>query len=223
MALIVKTGNYGYLKGLGIDQGLLDSLKYYKVKVSLSDGKVYFFSWDNSITQACPANKIAVAGCAANFLAKLQAGQTEAEAPGVVTPKQNVTEAKLVAVGSTSLASGSAAAIFLRDATQLHQRVKGSSKDSVYVVVALNSSVKVAAKVKGDKLSVRVESNVPFSQAVLAAFSSVGLNANSGYMSGHFECAKASPQRTLGAVLLGCGLLFDTPLPDYKLVAKLSA
>ena len=43
-----------------------------------------------------------------------------------------------------------------------------------------------------------------------------------GYASGHFDCAKVPVARALGAILLGLGIHFDTPLPIIDLVTAAS-
>lgn len=115
----------------------------------------------------------------------------------------------------------------LRDAKALYQRVNGTSPDSVYVAVGISENCKVAARVLGNKLAVRVEGSLsPFAHK---AFSGLGIdkkvNNKQGfeYYSQHFDCNEAAtPEKVLGAILLGCGIKFDSGLPDVNKVRELS-
>lgn len=117
------------------------------------------------------------------------------------------------------------AVIFLRDAKALHQKVKGSSAESVYVAVAINDNTKVAARISGQKLSVRVEGVLsPFT---VDSFTKLGFDKKVAggltYLSNHFTCNEsATPDKVLGAVLIGCGIKFHTQLPDVSKVREYS-
>lgn len=117
-----------------------------------------------------------------------------------------------------------AAVISLRDATKMYQRVNGSSGGSVYVAVALNKQIKVAARIHGAVLDVRVEGSIsPQIKNKLAAqgLSAKGDEGEIKYMSAHFNCGKVLPERVMGALLVGIGIQFETPLPDMTMVKKL--
>jgi hypothetical protein len=107
-----------------------------------------------------------------------------------------------------------AAPVPLKDATSMYQPVKGTSPGSRYFVVAMNPRIKVAARIEGTTVSVRVEGN-PLPSEV-AGLSQVSLNKGGDYYSGHFQCGNVSPTRVVGAVLLGSGIDFDTPMPSLK-------
>ena len=112
--------------------------------------------------------------------------------------------------------------ILLKDAGVIYQRVKGTSQESVYVLVAItaDNSTKVAARIKGTNLSVRIEGD--FNNKVRDAFINQGLDFKKGYMSGHFTCnPKVSADRVVGAILMGSGLEYATPLPSMEKVRAL--
>jgi len=101
----------------------------------------------------------------------------------------------------------------LKDATQMYQPVRGTSGGSKYFVVALSDDVKVAARVQGNAVSVRAEGNL--TPKIKAALGSVGMDDKVDYMSAHFTATpNASAKKVVGAVLIGCGLDFDTPVPS---------
>lgn len=100
----------------------------------------------------------------------------------------------------------------LRDAQALYQRVHGTSGGSIYRVVAMNDEIKVAARVQGNAVSVRVEGVI--TSSIEKAFSPLGVQKKSDeYMSGHFTCEKCTPQKLIGSILAGTGLEFTTPMP----------
>jgi len=100
----------------------------------------------------------------------------------------------------------------LRDATALYQRVHGTSGGSIYRVVALNDKLKMAARIKGNAVSIRIE-GVLDSKSV-KAFEELNISKKSDeYMSGHFSCEKCTPQKLIGSILVGSGVEFSTPIP----------
>jgi hypothetical protein len=110
----------------------------------------------------------------------------------------------------------------LSAAKALYQRVLGTSPGSIYVVVGItdDAMVKVAARITNDNLSVRVEGSL--SDKARERFLSQGLDYKKDYMSGHFQCnPKVNADRVIGAILMGTGLEFSTPLPSMEKVRKL--
>lgn len=100
----------------------------------------------------------------------------------------------------------------LRDATALYQRVHGTSGGSIYRVVALNDKLKMAARIKGTAVSLRIEGVLDSSS--VKAFEALGISKKSDeYMSGHFTCEKCTPQKLIGSILVGSGVPFDSPIP----------
>ena len=114
----------------------------------------------------------------------------------------------------------------LKEATALYQRVHGTSGGSVYVAIAISENLRVAARIKGPKLSVRVEG--VFSAQAKEALASQGIQFKGAaeasgydYASGHYDCGLVPPERVVGAILFGCGLPFDTPIPNMQKVREL--
>lgn len=106
----------------------------------------------------------------------------------------------------------------LRDATKMYQPVQGSSVGSRYFLVAGRDDLRVAARYTGVKLSIRVEgSNVTGASKNLSA---TGFDLHDGYASVHLAIhGKDLARKTLGALLLGLGIPFETPLPDFNRIA----
>lgn len=105
--------------------------------------------------------------------------------------------------------------VHLRDAKEMYQRVLGTSGGSVYRVIAMNDNIKVAARIKGNAVSLRVEG--VFDTATVQAFNAVGVQQKTEeYLSGHFTCEKCTPQKLIGSVIVGCGVIFDTPVPNLN-------
>jgi hypothetical protein len=114
----------------------------------------------------------------------------------------------------------------LRDACAMYQRVKGTSSGSVYVAVAMTDALKIAVRVEGIQLSVRAEGSALDDSSTVAKLTAQGLSLkvkpDFKYMSGHYPCTDEAPaNKVLGAILLGCGIEFDTPLPKFNKVKGL--
>lgn len=110
----------------------------------------------------------------------------------------------------------------LRDATMMYQPVFGTSKGSRYFLVGANSEVKIAARLSGSSLSVRIEGpgwKKYKGNVELAGFSTV--SSEKDYASVHLDVGndKVMAAKTLGAVIMGLGLKLETPIPDLSVVA----
>jgi hypothetical protein len=107
----------------------------------------------------------------------------------------------------------------LTDAVAMYQPVKSTSQGSTYVLVGIAGDLKFAARRKDQSLSIRVEGPVSAAKAALVA---AGFNEEyitKGYTSVHFHGIDSIlAQRTIGAVLMGTGLQFSTPLPNMAKV-----
>lgn len=100
-------------------------------------------------------------------------------------------------------------------AKAVYQPVNGTSETSTYHCIAKAGELKFAARFKDDSLSIRVEGPVfEWSSKLIAA----GFNESyieKGYTSVHFSgLSDLMAKRTMGAVLAGTGLDFETPMPD---------
>ena len=111
-----------------------------------------------------------------------------------------------------------ATAVPLKDATIMYQPVRGTDASSRYFVVAMNDRVKVAARVMAGKVSIRAEGD--FTPSEMTGLMHNGLTNHDGkYLSGHFNFGGINPSRVIGAVLMGSGISFVTPMPDLKLIS----
>lgn len=108
----------------------------------------------------------------------------------------------------------------LEEATELYQPVFGTDADSRYYVVGIADGLKLAARVKGSNVSLRVVGSrvKEFSNKLEA----LGFGAKEkGHWSVHLGCNHTTPQKLIGAVLLGIGAQFETGIPVIdKIVNK---
>ncbi len=112
--------------------------------------------------------------------------------------------------------------VYLKDALALAQPVFGSSTGSTYYVIAYNSRVKVASRIKPDgNISIRVE----LQGATTAEKKLVGnaVTWQGEYGSIHLSAGNIPPARVIGAFLMGMGVKFDqqvTNAEELKISAK---
>lgn len=110
----------------------------------------------------------------------------------------------------------------LTQATQMYQPVTSTTGGSMYHVIALARVARVAARFKGDLVSMRIEG---FSKKHHEALEANGFNIHGGdYASLHVDCANAETnnlaRRTIGAVLMGLGMTFRTPTPNLSVIEQ---
>lgn len=112
---------------------------------------------------------------------------------------------------------GSGPKILLKDAVALYQPVSASSAGSRYFLVGACPKLRVAARYKGSVLSVRAEGAGV--NTMSSTLHSVGLSAGGkDYFSAHFTVtSKILAAKTLGAVLVGLGLPYDSPIPNMNI------
>lgn len=106
--------------------------------------------------------------------------------------------------------------IALKDATMIYQPVRGTDKTSRYFVAAMNDDIKIAVRVSGNAVSIRVEGNL--TPAIRKALAEQGIDDKGQYMSKHRNTEKTTPAKYIGAVLMATGLHFDTPLPNMEII-----
>ena len=115
------------------------------------------------------------------------------------------------------------ATVKLRDAHAMYQPVQGTSQGSRYFVVAGNDDLRVAARWNANTLSVRIEGQNL--KKHIAAVGNVfgGVNTKNMYASLHLEVGTDPilANKTLGAILLGLGIEFDTPFPNASVIKGL--
>ena len=112
----------------------------------------------------------------------------------------------------------------LADATMMYQPVRGSGKGTRYFVVGIAPLLKIAARLKGKALSVRVEGSALSNTKVLEHLATLGLGTDKGgYLSVHLDAEDpTTANKAIGSMLaaINCELVgqWDTPAPS---VAKL--
>jgi hypothetical protein len=112
----------------------------------------------------------------------------------------------------------------LRDATQLYQPVRGTSEGSRYFLVASRADLKVAARYRANRLSLRIEGE-EFKTYVEnlkeCGFTNINLGGNKPYASMHLDIDDpVLAKKALGAVVTGLGVDMDTPLPNLSKIAN---
>ena len=108
----------------------------------------------------------------------------------------------------------------LAKATKMYQPVQGSSVGSRYFLLAGCDDVRVGVRYNGGALGIRIEG--PGFNKYTKRFSEVGFaKIQKGYASLHLEVGTDAmvANKTLGAVLLGLGIPFETPLPNLQMIA----
>ena len=143
----------------------------------------------------------------AEGMAKVEAKLKAKKAPKAKTPKDI---AMLLDSNPVKLA----------EAQLLYQPVKATSAGSVYHVVALSDDLKVAARVKGGTLSVRVEG--PKVGTLKTLISETGFNHSGDYASVHLQTKGDATmnRKALGALISALDRPWQTPLPEFKYIAE---
>ena len=99
--------------------------------------------------------------------------------------------------------------VYLRDAKALGQKVHGTAKGSVYHTIALNSRVKVAAKIgKDGTISIRVECDDAEPDELQRVKKAVAWKQT--YGSTHMVAGDIPPARCIGAFVMGLGIVFTS-------------
>ena len=109
----------------------------------------------------------------------------------------------------------------LADAGKMYQPVRGTSSGSVYSVVALSDSMKVAVRVGAEKVSIRVEGPCTTQPSAVKKLVEMGFAESKGtHFSMHLSCGNVPVERVIGAVLAGIGAEFVTPVPTLAKVKE---
>ena len=107
----------------------------------------------------------------------------------------------------------------LWSADRMYQPVSASTPGKRYYVVALCKALRIAAKYHSNELSVRIEG--PLLEENVKTLVKVFPNASTGknYCSLHLSCSDEEiASRALGAILMGSGVDWETPLPKLELI-----
>lgn len=100
----------------------------------------------------------------------------------------------------------------LSKATKLYQPVNGSDSTSRYFAVALCQHLKMGARWKSSKLSIRFEGDVPQFESELSA---AGVTCHGNYASIHVGVGTITQARkAIGALMMAVNAPWGTPLPD---------
>ena len=134
----------------------------------------------------------------------------QAPAPAVADEPPVAKTAKSVEYGDVAVAEPviKHTVIKLAEAEAIGQQVKGSSVGSVYRLIAANARVKVAARLEGQQLSLRVEWVDPTPDEV-ALIAKSGVTLQGKHASMHMDIQGIAPDRILGAFIYGMGVKFD--------------
>jgi hypothetical protein len=227
MALVLKTKSLKFLQEWGCDANGIATLK--SLGIALQKGDDFITFWNGSkgyklkIKLAGPVNPVSVMEELNSFMMFVLT-EIENEKKAVGQPAwMNAKPSDPVQMSAKPVAE----VIPLRDAKAMYQRVVGTSQGSVYVVVAMGEKhdVKIAAKIEsGVNLSVRAEGNDLSHPSVRERLEKQGLKFKGEYMSGHYPCnSEAPPAKVLGAILMGSGIEFSTPMPKAEKVKEGSA
>lgn len=210
MAVIIKSNN-SILQKVGVPADLVSSMG--KLGIQLVTA---FYSVQFNDQAGNKLSEVKIPGISTNEIMK---GKASPSAIKVI--QTNLIAGLTAAIQKVQAAppADPSTPVRLKDATKMYQKVMGTNAGSTYFVVAMNDRVKVAARIRGNDVSFRVEGDLK--QDVIEAFTKVGLSAKAGYMSGHMTCSPQAPaNRVIGAVLLGSGLEFATPVPNCARVVE---
>jgi hypothetical protein len=234
MAVIMKTKKCVIFEKLGVDPQLVSYLEVANITVGVGFFDLIFYQGEvtiHSIKLPKSTNDLmkgVVTGMALSGLKGVVehgiktalhnvhfAGEAVALAPAPAPFDSTVPPLNIPAHTPEQLLK--LAPVLLKDAVAVYQPVKGTSHSSRYVVVAMNEKVKVACRIAGDELSIRVEGDL--TPEVVNAFQSVSVTKKDQYLSGHFALeGKVTHARLLGSILLGSGLKFDTVMPSMDIL-----
>jgi ribosomal protein L7/L12 len=155
--------------------------------------------------------------------AALTAAEKLKEANGsVVIPGHSATpQATVIAKqGDTKApAKPTAAIIALRNSQAVGQKVKGTSSGSVYVTIAYNPRVKLAARVQGEAVSIRAEWQNALEEEI-SKLAQNGLSMKAEYASLHLEAHGVPVARVIGGFLMGLGIKFDDQIIDMSVLGQ---
>jgi hypothetical protein len=124
---------------------------------------------------------------------------------------------QVTAAVSGAKGTPTAAVVALRNAQAVGQKVKGTSSGSVYVTIAYNPRVKLAARVQGETVSIRAEWQNALEEE-LDKLKQNGLSMKPDYASMHLEAHGVPVARVIGGFLMGLGLKFDEQIVDLSVL-----
>lgn len=102
----------------------------------------------------------------------------------------------------------------LKDAKHLGQAVNGTTPGKTYRVIGIGPRARMAARLQGPRLSVRVEGAL--SPEEIDTLTKLQFKAGAGYFSSHFELGQVSAERVLGVLFFSDGLEITERIPKLK-------
>ena len=110
----------------------------------------------------------------------------------------------------------------LREAKLMYQPVGGTSAGSRYYLVAGNADLRIAARYKGGTLSLRVEGEgyAKYTNSMVSCGSD--LHGEKSHASVHLMVGTdlVLANKTLGALIMGLGIVMETPYPNLSLIKE---
>lgn len=214
--------------GIPALKGLVDTInngggdlhtEFYAVTASYKGEKVYlsdFAASTNSISKglASPeATKLVAKGVyegLKELVAKAGDNQPQVDETAIKPKPIKPADIEAMAMSVTPMPAG--APVPLLEATVLMQPVKGTDSGSIYRAIAFDdmNGIKVAARLKGNSLSIRAESSsIAGAKKMHTALQSMGFSKSKEHWSMHVATEEAPAARIIGSVLMGSGLPFS--------------
>lgn len=110
----------------------------------------------------------------------------------------------------------------LRQATRLYQPVKGTSPGVRYYLIAANEELRVAGRVNGGSLAIRIEGPGLAKHAKTVLAMGFGVKDKNTYASFHLNPGSSEmAAKTLGAVVAGLGFQFETKQFNPKRITSI--
>lgn len=126
-----------------------------------------------------------------------------------------------VSVTPTKQSVAKAERVRLEEATELYQPVFGTDPNSKYFVVGIADGLKIAARISSDNVSIKVVG--PRIAEVKDRLIALGFSGKEhGHWSVHITCSHTTPNKLIGAILMGLGVDFETGIPNVSVFANVS-
>lgn len=227
ITIITKDNNMGFLQNLGFTPAQVAEVTKSGLSLHLGINTLEIKSPTGVTLQkiklAAPINSIMKNTAPPNVKKAVHGAVTSALSHALLTLTPGTATPKPTAPSTVSSITGllKSPVLPLEDAEMLYQPVRGTSNGSKYFLVARAGSLKVAARVMANSVSVRVVGTDPVSKQ---AFIEQGMNDKGDHLSVHFEANhQATPHKIIGALLMGTGIAFDTTLPSVDYIVDKGA
>ena len=243
MAVFHKMANYSFLSTIGVSSVHIEKLKEKKISLSVGFYEIKFSTqWGQELigvkvpksTNDLAKDKV-YSSVKKQILSQIEhaidsiyegkVGPTGPIEPEPIKKAKEIYEeakSSLIQEGLSAAPAAPGDVVLLRDASYMYQPVRGTDLQSVYYVIGLSTTAKVAVKVSNKyHYSIRVEGD-NISEEVVQALHAIGITAKGKYLSGHYANPENVPiQRSVGALLTSMGVDFVSPIPNMEKVKKL--